>query len=62
MKIWVSSRGQVFKGAPINDLLEKDRLVINKASLRRWFEQLPFDDRPAFLFEEARQARTARRQ
>lgn len=25
------------------------------SSLRRWFEQLPFDDRPAFLFEEERQ-------
>lgn len=51
----VTSRGQVFKGAPIDELLEKDRLVISKASLRRWFEQLPFDDRPAFLFDEARQ-------
>lgn len=30
--------------------------MINKASLRRWFEQLPFEDRPAFLFDEARQA------
>lgn len=52
----VSSRGHVFKGAPVDELLEKDRLVINKASLRRWFEQLPFEDRPAFLFDEARQA------
>lgn len=52
----VTPRGQVFKGAPIDELLDKDRLVINKASLRRWFEQLPFEDRPAFLFDEARQA------
>lgn len=51
----VLARGQVFTGAPIDELLEKDRLVINKASLRRWFEQLPFDERPAFLFDEARQ-------
>ena len=51
----VTARGQVFKGAPIDELLEKDRLVIDKASLRRWFEQLPFEDRPAFLFDEARQ-------
>lgn len=51
----VTARGQVLKGAPIDELLEKDRLVINKASLRRWFEQLPFDERPAFLFDEARQ-------
>jgi hypothetical protein len=52
----VTARGQVFKGAPIDELLDKDRLVINKASLRRWFEPLPFEDRPAFLFDEARQA------
>nr|MBS0019026.1 hypothetical protein [Gammaproteobacteria bacterium] len=48
--------GQVFKGAPLDELLAKDRLLIDKASLRRWFEQLPFEDRPAFLFDEARQA------
>jgi hypothetical protein len=52
----VTARGQVFKGAPIDELPEKDRLVINKASLRRWFEQLPFEYRPALLFDEARQA------
>jgi len=46
----------VFKGAPIDELLEKDRLVINKASLRRWFEQLPFEDQPPFLFDEARKS------
>ncbi len=51
----VTSQGKVFKGAPVDELIEKDRLVINKASLRRWFEQLPFDDRPPFLFDEARQ-------
>lgn len=52
----VTSQGRVFMGAPIDELIEKNRLVINKASLRRWFEQLPFDDRPPFLFDEARQA------
>lgn len=51
----VTSQGKVFKGAPVDELIEKDRLVINKASLRRWFEQLPFEDRPAFLFDEERQ-------
>jgi hypothetical protein len=51
----VTSQGKVFKGAPVDELIEKDRLVINKASLRRWFEQMPFDDRPPFLFDEARQ-------
>jgi hypothetical protein len=52
----VTARGQVFKGAPLDELVAKDRLPIDKASLRRWFEQLPFEDRPAFLFDEARQA------
>lgn len=51
----ITSQGKTFKGAPIDELLEKGRLVINKASLRRWFEQLPFDDRPSFLFDESRQ-------
>lgn len=51
----VTARGQLFKGAPIDELLEKNRLVINKASLRRWFEQLPFEDQPPFLFDETRQ-------
>lgn len=49
----VTARGEVFKGAPLDELLAKDRLLIDKASLRRWFEQLPFEDRPAFLFDEA---------
>ncbi|MCC7184580.1 MAG: hypothetical protein IT509_13575, partial [Rhodocyclaceae bacterium] len=51
----VTGHGKVFKGAPVDELLEKNRLVIDKASLRRWFEQLPFEDRPAFLFDESRQ-------
>lgn len=51
----VTSRGRVFKGATISELIEKDCLVIDKSSLRRWFEQLPFADRPPFLFEESRQ-------
>ena len=51
----VTARGQVFKGSLLDELLEKHRLLIDKASLRRWFEQLPFEDRPAFLFDEARQ-------
>ena len=51
----VTSAGKVFKGAPISELIEKDRLVIKKDSLRRWFEQLPFADRPPFLFDESRE-------
>ena len=34
-------RGQVFKGAPIDELLEKDRLVINKAKLYQMREKQP---------------------
>lgn len=52
----VTGHGKVYKGAPIDELLEKDRLIIDKASLCRWFEQLPFEDRPPFLFDESRQA------
>jgi hypothetical protein len=51
----LTGQGRVFRVAPVDELIEKSRLVINKASLRCWFEQLPFDDRPAFLFEEERQ-------
>ena len=51
----VTGGGKVFTGAPISELIEKDRLVIDKVSLRRWFEQLPFEDRPPFLFDESRQ-------
>ena len=52
----VSGQGRVFKGAPVDELVSKGRLAINKPSLRRWFEQLPFADRPTFLFDEDRQA------
>ena len=51
----LTAQAKVFKGASIEELLQKDRLVINKASLRRWFEQLTIEDRPAFLFDEERQ-------
>ncbi|MBU6995864.1 hypothetical protein [Ferrovum myxofaciens] len=51
----VTGHGKVYKGTPIDELLEKNRLIIDKASLRRWFEQLPFEDRPPFLFDESRQ-------
>ena len=52
----LTARGQVFKGAPIDKLLEKDRLVINKASQRRWFVQLPFEDRPSVVIDGCRQS------
>jgi hypothetical protein len=52
----VTGQGKIFKGAPVDELIPKGRLAINKASLRRWFEQLPFEDRPPFLFDEERQS------
>lgn len=42
--------------AGLDELIAKDGLRINKESLRRWFLDMPFGDRPAFLFDEARQA------
>lgn len=51
----VSRMGKIYKDVDIEELIEKDRLVINKASLRRWFEQLPITDRPTFLFDEERE-------
>lgn len=52
----ITGQGQLFKGAPVDELIPKGRLAINKPSLRRWFEQLPFEDRPPFLFDEERQS------
>lgn len=43
-------------GAALDELIEKDGLRIKKDSLRRWFLDMPFGDRPAFLFDEMRQA------
>ncbi len=41
--------------AGLDELLAKDGLRIAKESLRRWFLEMPIGDRPAFLFDEARQ-------
>ena len=36
-------------GRPVDEPIEKDSSLSSpEASLRRWFEQLPFEDRPAF--------------
>jgi hypothetical protein len=43
-------------GAGLEELIDKDGLRIKKDSLRRWFLDMPFEDRPPFLFDEARQA------
>jgi len=41
-------------GAALDELIQKDGLRIKKDSLRRWFLDMPFGDRPAFLFDESR--------
>ena len=43
-----------WSGAALDELIEKDGLRIKKDSLRRWFLDMPFGDRPAFLFDESR--------
>ena len=40
--------------AGIQELINKDELLINKDSLRRWFLEMFEEDRPAFLFDESR--------
>ena len=42
-------------GAGLTELIRKDGLRITKDSLRRWFLDMSFADRPAFLFDESRQ-------
>jgi len=51
----VTSYGRVLHDVPLDELIAKGRLAIRRDSLRRWFEQLPFGERPPFLFDEARQ-------
>jgi hypothetical protein len=46
--------GKIFMGGGVTELAQKDRLRVKKDSLRRWFEDMPIDDRPEFLFEEER--------
>jgi hypothetical protein len=48
----------MWHGAGLAELIEKDGVRIKKDSLRRWFLDLPIGDRPAFLFDEAREAET----
>ena len=49
------TNGRTFYEQPVDELIEKDRLVLKKASLRRWFEQVSATERPAFLFDDSRQ-------
>ena len=46
--------GQLWMDSDVTELVQKDRLRIKKDVLRRWFEDMPIDDRPEFLFEEER--------
>ena len=46
--------GKMFIDGDVTELVQKDHLRIKKDSLRRWFEDIPIDDRPQFLFEEER--------
>lgn len=50
-----SNGSGMWYGAGLQELIEKGGVRIKKASLRRWFFELPFEDRPAFLFDEMRQ-------
>jgi hypothetical protein len=46
--------GKLWMGGDVTELVQKDRLRIRRDTLRRWFEDMPIDDRPEFLFEEER--------
>lgn len=46
----------MWAGANLDELISKKGLYIKKDSLKRWFLDMPFGDRPAFLFDEMRQA------
>lgn len=38
----------------LEELIEENFVIIDRTELSNWFEQLPHNDRPAFLFEAAR--------
>jgi hypothetical protein len=46
----------LWHGAGLDELIEKNGARIKKDSLRRWFLDMKIEDRPAFLFDEMRQA------
>jgi hypothetical protein len=48
------SSSDAWHNANLDELINKDQVRINKDSLRRWFEDMPTGDRPAFLFDESR--------
>ena len=46
--------GRLWMGGDVTELVQKNLLRIKRDSLRRWFEDMPIDDRPEFLFQEER--------
>ena len=46
--------GKLWMAGDVTELVQKNCLRIKKDVLRRWFEDMPIDDRPEFLFEEER--------
>ena len=46
--------GTLWMGGDVTELVQKNRLRIKKDCLRRWFEDMPIDDRPEVFFEEER--------
>ena len=46
--------GRLWMDGDVTELVQKNCLRIKKDVLRRWFEDMPIDDRPEFLFQEER--------
>ena len=49
-----TGNGKLWMGGDVTELVQKNLLRIQRDSLRRWFDDMPIDDRPKFLFEEER--------
>ena len=46
--------GTLWMGGDVTELVQKNLLRIKRDSLRRWFEDMPIDDRPEVFFAEER--------
>jgi len=49
-----TGNGKLWMGGDVTELVQKNRLRIQRDCLRRWFEDMPIDDRPEVFFEEER--------
>ena len=49
-----TGNGKLWMGGDVTELVQKNRLRIQRDSLRRWFDDMPIDDRPSFLYQEER--------